>query len=430
MSRLNQPSAERATQHEKTLEEPATSYTSSTTSKTYGTTTDLESNIPVQDASSDDDIKPEADVDELPPDGGWNAWLQALMAHLVIVNTWGTINSFGIFQTFYRGYLSRAASDISWIGSMQVFFLFVVGVFTGRLTDAGYFRVVFAGGSTLVVIGSLTASFATEYWQLFLSQGVCVGMGMGGLFCPVMAVLSTYFKQRRNLAIGIAISGSATGGMVYPIMARQLLPKLGFGWTMRTMALVQFVTLLVANIFMRARLRPRRAGPLIEISAFEERPYLLFTIGMFFNFWGVYFAFYYIGPFSRDILSFTYDSSIDILMIMNGVGAIGRVLPGFLADHFLGPLNVVTPAALVCTVLLYCWIAVKSEPALYAWAVLYGMFGATVQGLFPAALSSLTTDLRKAGTRMGMVYSIISLANLSGPPIAGVLIKVGGGRYV
>ncbi|KAH9229074.1 hypothetical protein K456DRAFT_1923736 [Colletotrichum gloeosporioides 23] len=383
------------------------------------------SNAPTKETS---ETSP-ADADEPPPDGGLQAWTQALMAHLVVVNTWGTINSFGIFQTFYRDYLSRPASDISWIGSMQVFFLFVVGVFTGRLTDAGYFRTVFGIGSALVVLGSLTASFATEYWQLFLSQGLCIGLGMGGLFCPVMAVLSTYFKRRRNLAIGIAISGSATGGMIYPVMARQLLPKIGFGWTMRVMALVQLVTLLVANIFMRSRLRPRRAGSLVELSAFKEKPYFLFTIGMFFNFWGVYFAFYYIGPFSRDKLSFSYDTSIDILMIMNGVGAIGRVIPGFLADLFLGPLNVVTPAAAVCTILLFSWMAIKSAAGLYAWAVVYGIFGATVQGLFPAALSSLTTDLRKAGTRMGMVYSIVSFANLTGPPLAGALIKIGRGDY-
>lgn len=32
------------------------------------------------------------------------------------------------------------------------------------------------------------------------------------------------------------------------------------------------------------------------------------------------------------------------------------------------------------------------------------MFGAAIQGLFPFALSSLTTDLRKAGTRMGELF--------------------------
>lgn len=59
-------------------------------------------------------------------------------------------------------------------------------------------------------------------------------------------------------------------------------------------------------------------------------------------------------------------------MIMNGVGAIGRVIPGFLADLYLGPLNVVIPAAAICTVLLLCWMAIQSSTALYVWAVFYG----------------------------------------------------------
>jgi hypothetical protein len=43
--------------------------------------------------------------------------------------------------------LNRPPSDISWIGSIQVFLLFFIGTFTGRLTDAGYFRQVFMVGS-------------------------------------------------------------------------------------------------------------------------------------------------------------------------------------------------------------------------------------------------------------------------------------------
>lgn len=34
-----------------------------------------------------------------PPDGGLKAWLQVACAHLVIMCTWGLINSFGVFQT-------------------------------------------------------------------------------------------------------------------------------------------------------------------------------------------------------------------------------------------------------------------------------------------------------------------------------------------
>ena len=216
------------------------------------------------------------------PDGGTLAWTQVAMAHLVVINTWGVINSFGAFQTYYVSALKRASSDISWIGSMQVFFLFSVGVLTGRLTDAGYFRPTFALGSLLAVLGSFLASISTTYTQLFFAQGVCIGVGMGCLFCPVVAVLSTYFQSRRNLAMGIAISGSATGGIVFPFMLRELLPRLGFSWTMRCLGFVQLASLLIANAFTRTRVPPRRAGPLIEWNAFKDPVFTFFALGSFF----------------------------------------------------------------------------------------------------------------------------------------------------
>ena len=52
------------------------------------------------------------------------------------------MNSFGVFQTYYVDFLGRSVSDVSWIGSIQVFLTFFIGTFTGRLTDAGYFRPV------------------------------------------------------------------------------------------------------------------------------------------------------------------------------------------------------------------------------------------------------------------------------------------------
>lgn len=217
-----------------------------------------------------------------PPDGGLLAWTQVAVAHLVVINTWGTINSFGIFQTFYVSSLSRPPSDISWIGSIQVFLLFFLGTFTGRLTDAGYFKQVFATGSFLVVFGSFMTSLSTSYWQIFLAQGICIGLGMGCLFCPIVAVLSTYFVKRRNVAIGLAISGSATGGVVFPAMVRQLLPQIGFGWTMRSIGFLQLAILVVANVLCKTRVPPRRTGPIVEWRAFKEVPYTLFAIASFF----------------------------------------------------------------------------------------------------------------------------------------------------
>ena len=147
------------------------------------------------------------------------------------------------------------------------------------------------------------------------------------------------------------------------------------------------------------------------------------------NFWGVYFAFYYLGSFARNIIHMPYSSSINLLITLNGVGLLGRIVPNFLADRFFGPMNSLIPVVILSSALSFAWIGVSSTGGLYAWSVIYGIVGAAIQSLFPATLSSLTTNLRMQGTRMGMVFTIVSFAVLTGPPIAGQLIQKKGGGY-
>ena len=229
-----------------------------------------------------------------PPDGGLKAWTQALMCHLVVFNTWGSISSFGVFQAYYVTALDRPPSDISWIGSVQILLLFLVGTFSGRAMDAGYYRAVLVIGSLFVAAGVFMTSFCTQYWQLFLAQGICQGFGNGLLFCPTIALLSTYFLRKRALAISLAACGGATGGMVIPAIVQQLLPKIGFAWTVRVIGFVILFNFAIIIAFARTRISPRTTGPLIEWTAFKEPPYALFTTGSFLIFWGLYVAYFYV----------------------------------------------------------------------------------------------------------------------------------------
>lgn len=227
-----------------------------------------------------------------------------LGTHLVVMNTWyallnlpsppalqvlesltvphrGVINSFGVFQSYYVESLHRSPSDISWIGSVEIFLLFFIGAATGRLTDAGFFRPLFLTGAVLIVGGALATSASSQYWQILLAQGVCVGLGNGCLFCPAVAVVSTYFSRRRSLAFGLGAVGSSTGGILFPVMVRQLLPRIGFEWTIRAIALVQAVLLAVAFLCLRPRIEPRRTGRLMEWAAFKEAEYILYTLACF-----------------------------------------------------------------------------------------------------------------------------------------------------
>ncbi|KAI1458557.1 MFS general substrate transporter [Annulohypoxylon moriforme] len=365
-----------------------------------------------------------------PPDGGRVAWLACLCGHFAIMNTWGFINSFGVFQTYYVSALGRSQSDISWIGSIQVFLTFFIGTFAGRMTDAGFFRPVLIAGTAFMTLGIFTTSAATQYWHLILSQGICMGLGSGLIFCPAISTVSTYFSKKRSLAIGIAACGSVSGGLIFPAMARQLLPAVGFGWAVRAIGFVQLGTLSFSIAFMKSRLPPRRAGSLVEWPAFRELEYTFYALGMYFNFWGVYFVFYYLASFSRSAITPTlsYTDSLNLLLVLNGIGVLGRLLPNHLADK-VGPLNMMIPTCLACGVCLLAWMAVHTPGQLYGWASIYGIAAGSLQSLFPAGLSSLTTDLRKQGTRMGMVFTIVSFAVLTGNPIAGAIIGAMEGKY-
>jgi predicted MFS family arabinose efflux permease len=298
------------------------------------------------------------------------------------------------------------------------------------LTDGGYFREVFIVGSFVSAFGVFMASLSSKYWQLFLAQGVCCGLGNGMLFTPAVSLVSTYFSTKRGFAIGICAGGSAIGGMIFPVMVQQLLPKVGFPWTMRSLGFVQLFCLVICKIIAKPRLPPRRAGPVVEWSAFKEAPYVFFASGMFFAFWGVYFAFFYTGSFARDVIGLSYSTSISLILVLNGVGFIGRLIPNWIADQWTGPLNAMIPVCLVSALIYYLMNLVTSQNGLYAWASVYGFIGAAVQSLFPAILASLTSDLRKRGTRMGMTFTIVSFSVLTGPPIAGALISADGGNYI
>ena len=67
---------------------------------------------------------------------------------------------------------------------------------------------------------------------------------------------------------------------------------------------------------------------------------------------------------------------------------------------------------------------------LIAFAVIFGLVNAGVQGIFMGSMTSLTTDLSKIGTRSGMALSILAFAALCGPPIAGRLIDIHGGSFL
>ena len=175
--------------------------------------------------------------------------------------------------------------------------------------DAGLFIPTFILGSVVQIFGMFMTSLCKVFWQLVLAQGICTGVGSGSRcssfhrICVRMKFLmvAQYSLLRqwplsqhisRNIEdspLRLCLLATPSGGMVYPILVRQLLPKIGFAWTIRALAFVNLTLLGVCLAFLRPRLPPRKAGPIVEWTAFTEAPYVCLLIAMSFVFGGLFF---------------------------------------------------------------------------------------------------------------------------------------------
>jgi MFS family permease len=184
---------------------------------------------------------------------------------------------------------------------MQLFLMFFLSQPVGMGVDMFGVRAILIPAAIFSVGGLIALSFATEYWQIFLAQSLCFGLGAAGTFIPGLVAAGQYFKKKRALVMGIVASGSSCGGVVFPIMLARLFDQIGFRQTLRYTALMIGIMLAIANLLVTSPLPPKGlAGrkTLISFATFKKPAYLLFVSGSFLFFWGLFGPFDYLPIFA------------------------------------------------------------------------------------------------------------------------------------
>jgi MFS family permease len=357
------------------------------------------------------------------PNGGLQAWLHVLGGFFLFFNTWGIMNAFGVFQTYYESgaLFTESSSNISWIGAIQSFMLLTVGVFSGPLYDKGHLRILLIVGSFGIVFGHMMLSLCHTYWQVLLAQGFCVGIGAGCLFVPCVAILPTYFNTKLGLVVGLATAGSSFGGVIYPIVLYRLIDRVGFGWSVRVIGFIALGTLVLPITVMKMRVKPPKARALIDWSAFTDVQFVLFTISTMIGFIGVYVLLFYLSFFAEEQRITDTNLAFYIVPIFNAASCFGRTLPNALSDR-TGPFNIVGPGAAIVGMLVLCMLAVKNIAGIVVIAILSGFFSGVFIAMPPVCFVALTQDKTKIGTRIGMGFSIIAFGVLIGGPGGGAIL--------
>ncbi|EAS31604.3 uncharacterized protein CIMG_07083 [Coccidioides immitis RS] len=358
-----------------------------------------------------------------PPNGGLSAWLHVAGSFMLYFNSWGILNAFGVYQTYYESgsLFSRSSSDISWIGSIQAFMVLLAGILVGPFYDRGYLRPLLLVGTFGLVFGHMMLSICNAYWQVLLAQGFCIGIGAGCLFVPCVSILPTYFSTKLGLAVGLAASGSSLGGIIYPIILHRLIDRVGFGWSVRVIGFLALGTLLFPLAAMRLRVKPPKARSFIDWTAFTDAPYMFFVIASFIAFMGLFTQLFFLSFFTENRHIASTEIAFYIVPIFNAASCLGRSVPNAIADK-TGPFNLISPGAIISGVLILCTIAVTNKGGLIVIALLSGFISGILIGMPPLCFVILTKDKTKIGTRVGMAYAIIGFGVLAGGP--------GGGRIL
>ncbi|EMD37082.1 hypothetical protein CERSUDRAFT_51719 [Gelatoporia subvermispora B] len=362
------------------------------------------------------------------PEGGLQAWTVIFGASLAFCATFGFVNSYGVFQDYYQTTLltESSSSTISLIGAIQLFFMYGFGPIVGRFYDAYGTSVMLPVGSVITVFSLMMVSLTQENkpYQLFLSQGILFGIGISLIFNPALAIASHWFKRKRAYAIGVVASGSAIGGVVYPIMLQRLIPQVGFGWAVRIAAFVTLVCLGIACLTIRTRLPLSRRVSMrgiIDFDGFRELDYLLTGIACFLVYYALFTPYFYIEVYANTE-GVSQNVSNYLLPIINAWGLPSRIIPGLLADKF-GALNVLVPCTIICGIIvLALWLTAHSAASIIVFASIYGFCIGAFVSLVPAHVANIS-PMDKFGARLGSIYLLVAVSTLVGTPTAGAFVK-------
>ncbi|KAL6410994.1 uncharacterized protein AUP68_07427 [Ilyonectria robusta] len=254
------------------------------------------------------------------------------------------------------------------------------------------------------------------------------------------------------------MSGSSTGGIIFPIMINHLIPKVGFGWSMRIAAFMILGLLIIANLTVKTRTSPHPQPPITLkefIAPLREKTFVLTAAGNFLFTFGLFIPINYIitqaisGGMSTNLANYLVPilnaaryvflpkwdvhiyggpKKLESMLTPLFSSLFGRIIPGILSDK-LGRFNIfVVVSFLTAILILALWIPASSNAAIITFAALFGFSSGAFISLGPVLIAQIS-PIHKIGMRQGLLFGMMSVGALTTSPIGGAIVSSDNGSY-
>ncbi|CAL7935058.1 unnamed protein product [Xylocopa violacea] len=180
-------------------------------------------------------------------DRGW-AWV--IVAGVTIINLaiLPIQQSFGLIfrERFFS--LGITATQTSLILHLNGTITCSLGLISGPMMKRFTFRkVAFLGGFT-VAIGICATAFAVSLPTIIITYCIIVGVGHGIVFPATSLAMNTYFRKKRNIAMGLSVTLTGLGPILMPLLIAKLLEDYATTGTLLILASVAMHSLVGASL--------------------------------------------------------------------------------------------------------------------------------------------------------------------------------------
>ena len=354
-------------------------------------------------------VEERKEADE-PPDGGYG-WVCVACTFCINAHTWGINSSYGVFLAYYLDnnyYPGASALEFAFIGGLSISQALLIAPVATYITRVYGTRTTLLLGVALETLALIGASFTHQIWQLFLSQGLCFGFGMGFLFVGCVGIIPQWFTKKRSLANGIGTAGSGIGGMMYSLATNAMIDSLGVKWAFRILGVVACAVNVVCVLLIRDRNQAIGSSQLaFDYRLFKKGEFWLLLGWGFFSMMGYITLLFSLPNYATSIGLSSHQGSI-IGAVLNLGQGLGRPLVGIFSDK-TGRINIAGFCTFICG--LFCfiiWIFAKSFGVLVCFAIIVG----TVAGTFWTTIAPVGAEvvgLKELPSALSIVWTFLVL---------------------
>lgn len=365
-----------------------------------------------------------------PPDGGYG-WVCAACVGIINAHTWGMNSSYGVFLAHYLAndvFPGATSLHYAFVGSLSFSVALLVSPLATVCVRLFGTKPAMLIGVVIETASLVSASFATEIWHLFLTQGVLFGTGMGFLFVPSVAIVPQWFSTKRSLANGFATCGSGLGGLIYSFASGAMIQNIGLPWTFRVLGILAFVVNLICTALIKDRNKIIGATQLaFDVSLFKRPEYLLLVGYGWFSMFGYVVLVFSLANYANTIGLDASQAAL-ISAFFNLGQVFGRPVVGYFSDRTGRITMTSVTTALTAVLSLAVWINAQ----VYGVLIFFALVGGFVGGSFWVTVGPVTAEvvgLRHVSSALSILWLTIVIPATCSMPIA-LQIVDGTGSYL